>query len=120
MAIAVLCLFVMGEVCHAMSPAITLDLGGDSWRLKNSTMKEVAATVPGVVHTDLLRAGVIDEPFYGDNPDLLRWVALSDWTYERNFTVSPDMMAAKNIQLISMGIGAFMKKDYYFDLPESF
>ena len=72
-------------------------------------MEDVAATVPGVVHTDLLRAGLIDEPFYGNNPDLLRWVALSDWTYERNFTMPPDMMAAKNVQLVSMGIGALME-----------
>ena len=99
----------LASCCAALSPALVLDLGGNSWRLKNSTMSGVPATVPGLVHTDLLRAGIIDEPFFGDNPNLLRWVALSDWTYERNFTVTSEMMAKNHVQLISMGIGTFAK-----------
>jgi len=44
------------------------------------------ATVPGEVHTDLLRAGIIPEPFAGFNELGLRWVALDNWTFSRQFT----------------------------------
>ncbi len=45
----------------------------------------VPATVPGVVHTDLLAAGLIDDPYLDDNERLLAWVGVSDWLYETTF-----------------------------------
>ena len=71
----------MFALLHAMcqGAVTTLDLGGTSWQLTNATMAQpVAATVPGQVHTDLLAAGVIDEPFNGTNDQEQRWVALAD------------------------------------------
>lgn len=48
--------------------------------------------------------GVIDEPYYGSNPALLRWVALSNWTYSRGFIANPDMLSANTLQLVCMGL----------------
>ena len=90
--------------CEAADSVVTLDLGG-SWSLSNSSMpKPVEATVPGQVHTDLLRAGLIDEPFNGTNVELQAWVALSDWTYERTFEVPASLLAKRTVQLVSLGI----------------
>ncbi|MDQ7878613.1 glycoside hydrolase family 2 protein [Microbacterium sp. QXD-8] len=51
---------------------------------------DVAATVPGCVHTDLLAAGLIPDPFLDDNESALAWIGLVDWTYETSFTWTPD------------------------------
>ncbi|HEY9307557.1 MAG TPA: glycoside hydrolase family 2 protein [Microbacterium sp.] len=50
----------------------------------------VAATVPGCVHTDLLAADLIPDPFLDDNESALAWIGLVDWTYETSFTWTPD------------------------------
>ncbi|MBY8345129.1 glycoside hydrolase family 2 protein [Streptomyces spinosirectus] len=41
----------------------------------------VAATVPGCVHTDLLTAGLIADPFLDRNETDVAWVGRADWTY---------------------------------------
>ena len=49
-------------------------LNGD-WELTQVGQDErFAAIVPGCVHTDLLAAGAIDEPFYRDNELRLFWI----------------------------------------------
>ncbi|MET2013012.1 glycoside hydrolase family 2 protein [Microbacterium chocolatum] len=50
----------------------------------------VAATVPGCVHTDLMDAGLIPDPYLDDNEALLAWIGRVDWTYRTTFTWSPD------------------------------
>ncbi|SDR87906.1 beta-mannosidase [Paraoerskovia marina] len=45
----------------------------------------VPATVPGSVHTDLLAAGVIADPYLDDNESAQKWIAHSDWRYETTF-----------------------------------
>ncbi|WP_243077097.1 glycoside hydrolase family 2 protein [Microbacterium sp. SS28] len=50
----------------------------------------VPATVPGCVHTDLLAAGLIPDPFLDDNESALAWIGLVDWTYRTSFTWTPD------------------------------
>lgn len=47
----------------------------------------VPATVPGCVHTDLKRAGVIGDYFYRDNAESVRWIEDCDVTYTGDFTV---------------------------------
>jgi len=75
----------------------TLSLTSDagvSWRLRASSgaapsslaaSPEIDATVPGEVHTDLLAAGVIPDPFDADNESLLAWIGRTDWTYSASF-----------------------------------
>ena len=44
------------------------------------------ATVPGEIHTDLLRAGLVPDPFDGDNEPALAWIGRTDWEYRTTFT----------------------------------
>src|SRR5215210_9330166 len=44
------------------------------------------ATVPGEVHVDLLAAGLIPDPFDGDNEAALAWIGRTDWAYRTTFT----------------------------------
>lgn len=47
--------------------------------------REIAATVPGEVHVDLLAAGLIPDPFDGANEAALAWVGRADWAYATLF-----------------------------------
>lgn len=50
----------------------------------------VPAIVPGCVHTDLLAARLIDDPFVDDNEAATRWIGLTDWEYRTAFVWTPD------------------------------
>ena len=41
----------------------------------------LAVTVPGCVHTDLMAAGLIPDPYLDLNETLTAWVSQADWTY---------------------------------------
>ncbi|PJM78592.1 glycoside hydrolase family 2 protein [Bifidobacterium scaligerum] len=45
----------------------------------------IPATVPGEVTLDLLNAGLIDEPFDGDNENHQQWIGDIDWQFETTF-----------------------------------
>ncbi|MFG2045903.1 glycoside hydrolase family 2 protein [Micromonospora sp. NPDC048935] len=47
--------------------------------------RAVPATVPGCVHTDLLDAGLIDDPYRDDNELALAWIGRTDWHYRTGF-----------------------------------
>ncbi|MFE4580047.1 glycoside hydrolase family 2 protein [Streptomyces chartreusis] len=56
----------------------------DGWILRHPdrAAASLPAAVPGCVHTDLLAAGVIPDPFLGRAETEVAWVARRDWTYE--------------------------------------
>lgn len=62
----------------------------------------VPATVPGVVHTDLLAAGLIPDPYVDDNESRLAWIGRSDWTYRLRFDASA--VDAENHDLVAEGL----------------
>ena len=70
----------------------TINLDGD-WTLTgfdaDGTRKisDLTARVPGQVHLDLERAGLIADPFWRDQADLCQWVEKCEWRYRRTFTV---------------------------------
>lgn len=50
----------------------------------------VPATVPGSVHTDLLAAGLIADPYLDRNELDTPWIGHSSWAYETELTVPQD------------------------------
>ncbi|MFJ4949896.1 glycoside hydrolase family 2 protein [Streptomyces sp. NPDC088760] len=52
----------------------------DGWTLRYDGA-DLPARVPGCVHTDLLAAGVIPDPFLGANEHEVAWVGRRAWTY---------------------------------------
>ncbi|MGU3644153.1 glycoside hydrolase family 2 protein [Microbacterium sp. C23T] len=62
----------------------------------------VTAAVPGCVHTDLLAAGLIPDPFLDDNESALAWIGLVDWTYATTFVWTKD--AADRTDLVFEGL----------------
>lgn len=62
------------------------------------------AEVPGVVHTDLMRNNVIEDPFFRLNERAVQWIDKEDWEYTTKFTVNNDILSKENIQLVFKGL----------------
>ena len=88
------------------------------------------AVVPGSVHADLIRAGLLEDPFYRDNEFRSQWVEGKDWGYRRHFRVEEGFLAHDKILLDCRGLdtvaeiylnGAFLTRtcnmfvEYQFD-----
>lgn len=65
------------EALHGPVPGRVLDAGA------------IPATVPGVVHTDLLAAELIADPYLGTNEKLQEWIGSTSWRYATTFTAAP-------------------------------
>lgn len=63
-----------------------IDLNGE-WSLKGTDGVRYPAKVPGCNYTDLIAAGVIEDPFDKMNEKKSFWVSEKDWIYEREFTL---------------------------------
>ena len=85
------------------------------WQLKQICDSEteckvegwIAATVPGQNFTDLMKAGVIEDPFDGENEKDVQWVGEADWVYQRSFNITPELYAAPCLDLLFQGIDTF-------------
>lgn len=65
-----------------------LDLGG-VFNLSSPTSDiAVPITLPGDVHSALLAADRLPDPYYGENEKQVLWVGETAWTVERDFTAS--------------------------------
>ena len=62
------------------------------------------ATVPGCVHTDLLAAGKIEDPYYRDNEHGVLWIGETDWIYRRRFGATSDFLAHERVLLRCTGL----------------
>ncbi|MFC9289998.1 glycoside hydrolase family 2 protein [Streptomyces sp. NPDC057052] len=62
----------------------------EGWSLRHG-QELLEATVPGCVHTDLLAAGVIPDPFAGLNETEVAWVGRRAWTYVRDLADLADL-----------------------------
>ena len=65
----------------------------------------VAASVPGVVHLDLLAAGLIPDPHLDLNESLLTWIGLVDWTYGTTLPMTAaELAAAERHEIVFDGL----------------
>ncbi len=65
------------------------------------------AQVPGVVHTDLLRNGLIPDPFDRDNEFRLQWIGQTDWEYQTTFQVDSAALGHDHVDLVFDGLDTF-------------
>ncbi|GAB3955399.1 hypothetical protein GCM10027614_64520 [Micromonospora vulcania] len=89
----------------------------------------VPATVPGCVHTDLLDAGLIPDPYLDDNERTLAWIGHTDWVYRTTFVHQPgdddrvdlvcaglDTVATITLNGVQVGSTENMHRGYRFDV----
>src|SRR6185503_9361692 len=87
------------------------------------------AAVPGCVHTDLLAAGLITDPYLDDNEERLHWIGHTDWLYECAFDwddaggqrvdlvcAGLDTVATLTLNGAEIGTTANMHRSYRFDV----
>ncbi len=65
------------------------------------------ASVPGTVHTDLLRNGKIAEPFVGTNEHRLQWIDKVDWQYRTEFDLTQELLAQPRLELVFDGLDTY-------------
>lgn len=65
------------------------------------------AEVPGTIHQDLIRNGLIPDPFRSTFADSVQWVEGRDWTYRCTFTPSEALFKKKHIELSFKGLDTF-------------
>ena len=76
-----------------------------SWRVRDVDTKTwIPAQVPGCVHTDLLRAGRIPDPFFADNELGLQWIEEREWEYRTTFTVPAALRKERVLELVADGL----------------
>ena len=51
------------------------------WQNRHYVTDLIPATVPGGVHYDLFRAGIIENPYFGMNSLACEWVENRNWMY---------------------------------------
>ncbi|WP_329007758.1 glycoside hydrolase family 2 protein [Micromonospora rifamycinica] len=91
--------------------------------------RAVPATVPGCVHTDLLAAGLVDDPFLDANETALAWIGRTDWEYATTVVHRPgdddridlvcaglDTVATITLNGVEVGRTANMHRSYRFDV----
>jgi len=86
-----------------------IPLNGE-WSLENRSGKpkfNTPAIVPGCVHTDLLEAGLIADPYYRDMELKLMWIGEDNWAYRRTFHLDSAELEAKHLILCCEGLDTF-------------
>lgn len=66
-----------------------------------------AATVPGVVHTDLIDNEIIEDPFFRLNERGVQWVDKEDWIYQTSFKADKAILAEEHIELVFDGLDTY-------------
>lgn len=80
----------------------------DGWQFKQHRgVNWYNATVPGVVHTDLMANDIIEDPFYRLNERGVQWVDKEDWEYATTFTADKDVMSKECIELVFEGLDTY-------------
>ena len=64
---------------------------------------EVDAVVPGSIYADLMRAGLIEDPYYGRNSLHCEWVANRWWIYTTRFSLE-ESLRGKRLTVTFLGI----------------
>ena len=95
--------------CSIQSPQKKQSLVLDSfWEFKEYGQEEwFSATVPGVVHLDLLNNQQIPLPFHGNNETELLWIEEKGWEYRCVFEQTKDQLARSHVQLVFEGLDTY-------------
>ncbi len=119
--------------------AMTRVLLHDGWALRATggpipadLPQVIPASVPGTVHTDLLAAGLIPDPYIDLNESAVAWIGESDFAYDTRFSFTPeghervdlvaeglDTVATVRLNSVELGRTKNQHRSYRFDVRES-
>ncbi len=102
----------------------------EGWTASGADVSGLPASVPGCVHTDLLAAGLIEDPYLDENETKLAWIGRTDWEYTTSFTAGRsaprvdlvcaglDTVATVELNGSAVGQTANMHRGYRFDVRD--
>jgi len=98
---------LFSSAASAQTQKISLESGWE-FHEYNGSKPELAewrsATVPGLIHTDLLAHQLIPDPFYRDNEKKVQWVSGSEWEYRKTINADAALLKHKHVDLVFDGL----------------
>lgn len=96
---------------HIIGSAVKVVNLNGSWELTgyspdNSKSLTLIGTVPGQVHPDLQRAGLIPDPFWRNQADQCQWPENWEWKYKKTFDL-PENFSQKWVTLQFDGLDTY-------------
>ncbi len=80
----------------------------EEWSFRQAgTIPWHPAQVPGEVHTDLLRNGLIPDPYRNFNADSVQWVEEKDWEYACIINADEALLHNEHVDLVFKGLDTF-------------
>lgn len=80
----------------------------EGWKFRQARLHNwYDATVPGVVHTDLLDNAIIEDPFFRLNERAVQWVDKEDWIYETTIVGEDKVLNSSNQYLVFKGLDTY-------------
>lgn len=90
---------------HAQVRRFPLDRG---WKLEGPRLAEpIPALVPGAVHEDLRRQGIIPEPYLNDQYLRQVWIDSAVWTYTLDLEIPKDWEGSDIVELVFQGLDTY-------------
>lgn len=83
---------------------LLIDLNG-KWQMKRTDEADwINASVPGSVYNDLLKAGLMEDPFFRDNEYKTLELSKYDYEYKKEFTVNEKVLLHDKVLLLCEGL----------------
>lgn len=102
---SILFLFFISEISFGQDISMMIH---SNWQFRQVGNSEwLNAEVPGTVHTDLLKNGKINDPFYGMNEKDLQWIEKEDWEYQTTFNANGELITRDKIELDFQGLDTY-------------
>jgi beta-mannosidase len=83
----------------ASSNSTLVPLTGNGWTITDNQSYSVQGRIPGTIHTILLAANQIPEPYWGYNDINLRHLIYTSWTFRKKFSLIDDFLASTQFTL---------------------
>ncbi|HAT8499294.1 TPA: glycoside hydrolase family 2 protein [Vibrio vulnificus] len=86
-----------------------LNLNGE-WRLTSPQRPDISVPmiIPGDNVSALLHAGIIDDPYWGENEKQAQWIAQVDWHIERSLWLDESLLQAQAIWMTLTRVDTLM------------
>jgi beta-mannosidase len=80
----------------------------EGWKFKQARAYNwYPATVPGVVHGDLINNRLIEDPFFRLNERGVQWIDKEDWIYETVFDTNEELLQKEHIRICFEGLDTY-------------
>ncbi|CAF1285527.1 unnamed protein product [Rotaria sp. Silwood1] len=92
-------LYLLFVVFISPSNSNRISLVGDDWTITNKLNHTAQGHIPGTIHTILLAANQISEPYTEYNDLDLRYLIHSNWIFTKKFNLTSDFLASNQITI---------------------